>query len=155
MGPYAAGFSWELEKPKKHARDTPEGDLSQWNGKNVRISALCGRKQKASAFTWMGFPTHVLLLWVCTCVGGVSVHVSVCDCRGQRSVSGVLFHHFQSIPLKQGLPLNLTLSISMMLLDSQAPAYLCCPLPGLQATRPCLAFTWVLRIQIWVLMVTQ
>lgn len=64
---------------------------------------------------------------------GVSVHISVRGCRGQRSMSAVLFHYSQPIPLKQGLPLNLEITISMMLFNLQAPIYLCCPLLRLHA----------------------
>lgn len=120
---------WFVEKL---ARETPKGDLLHGSGKNseefLPYVSLCIHPNGVS-HTCVAFASVSMSVHAC----GVSVHISVCGCQGQRSMSAILFHYSQPIPLKQGLPLNLEITISMMLFDLQAPTYLCCPLLRLQA----------------------
>lgn len=44
--------------------------------------------------------TCVAFVYVCSCVGWVCM--SVCDCRGQRNMSGVLFHYLSAYALETG-----------------------------------------------------
>lgn len=128
--------------PERHQKETYCTEAVRTCEEFRSCVSLCihvnGVSHTCVAFVHVSTSVHVC---------GVSVYVSVCGCRGQRSMSALLFHYPQPIPLKQGLPLNMELTVSMLLSAAHYWDY--------RHKRPCLAFTWVLEIHIWVLMVTQ
>lgn len=92
--------------PERHQKETYCIEAVRTCEEFLPYGSLCIHMMEFLIHVYVSTSVHVC---------GVSVYVCVCGCRGQRSMSATLFHYSQPIPLKQGLPLNMELTVSMML----------------------------------------